>query len=56
MPIKDVLLPLVGEPSAPGLDAIVMDAYHHARLNEVIGGGLTTIVIGPPPRWATMSH
>lgn len=125
MPIKDVFLPLVGEPSAPALaaaipilqaatsvrvvtasdeptpavtqsgsdlvghlrehgvfasfetvaingssigkvlaswaqaravDAIIMGAYHHSRLNEIVWGGVTKTVIGEPPCWVMMSY
>jgi nucleotide-binding universal stress UspA family protein len=38
------------------IDAIVMGAYHHSRLNEVIWGGVTKTVIGQPPCWTIMSH
>lgn len=38
------------------IDAIVMGAYHHSRLNEVIWGGVTKTVIGQPPCWIMMSH
>ena len=39
-----------------GIDAIVMGAYHHSRLNEVVWGGVTKTVIGQPPCWVMMSH
>jgi nucleotide-binding universal stress UspA family protein len=39
-----------------GIDAIVMGAYHHSRLNEVVWGGVTKSVIGQPPCWVMMSH
>lgn len=29
--------------------AIVMGAYHHSRLNEILWGGVTKTVIGQPP-------
>lgn len=32
-----------------GIDAIVMDAYYHSRLNEIVWGGVTKTVIGQPP-------
>ncbi|UPK38511.1 universal stress protein [Bradyrhizobium sp. 186] len=38
------------------IDAIVMGAYHHSRLNEVVWGGVTKTVIGQPPCWVMMSH
>jgi len=39
-----------------GMDAIVMGAYHHSRLNEVVWGGVTKTVIGEPPCWVMISH
>ena len=41
---------------AHDIDAIVMGAYHHSRLNEVVWGGVTKTVIGEPPCWVMMSH
>lgn len=38
------------------IDAIVMGAYHHSRLNEMVWGGVTKTVIGQPPCWVMMSH
>ena len=38
------------------VDAIVMGAYHHSRLNETVWGGVTKTVIGQPPCWVMMSH
>lgn len=38
------------------IDAIVMGAYHHSRLNETVWGGVTKTVIGEPPCWVMMSH
>ncbi|MCP3464945.1 universal stress protein [Bradyrhizobium sp. CCGUVB23] len=38
------------------IDAIVMGAYHHSRLNEIVWGGVTKTVIGEPPCWVMMSH
>src|SRR5579864_8120441 len=32
-------------------DLLVMGAYHHSRLNEIIWGGATKTVIGRPPCW-----
>lgn len=39
-----------------GMDAIVMGAYHHSRLNEIVWGGVTKTVIGQPPCWVMISH
>lgn len=41
---------------AHSIDAIVMGAYHHSRLNETVWGGVTKTVIGQPPCWVMMSH
>ncbi|MCK1475490.1 universal stress protein [Bradyrhizobium sp. 197] len=38
------------------IDAIVMGAYHHSRLNEIVWGGVTKTVIGEPPCWVMISH
>jgi nucleotide-binding universal stress UspA family protein len=38
------------------IDAIVMGAYHHSRLNETVWGGVTKTVIGQPPCWVMMSR
>lgn len=38
------------------MDAIVMGAYHHSRLNEIVWGGVTKTVIGQPPCWIMISH
>jgi len=38
------------------VDAIVMGAYHHSRLNETAWGGVTKTVIGQPPCWVMMSY
>lgn len=38
------------------IDAIVMGAYYHSRLNEIAWGGVTKTVIGQPPCWVMMSH
>jgi nucleotide-binding universal stress UspA family protein len=38
------------------VDAIVMGAYHHSRLNETVWGGVTKTVIGQPPCWVMISH
>nr|WP_247525742.1 universal stress protein [Bradyrhizobium sp. 199] len=39
-----------------GMDVIVMGAYHHSRLNEIVWGGVTKTVIGQPPCWVMISH
>ncbi|TQF30337.1 universal stress protein [Bradyrhizobium sp. UNPA324] len=39
-----------------GMDAMVMGAYHHSRLNEIVWGGVTKTVIGQPPCWVMISH
>jgi nucleotide-binding universal stress UspA family protein len=41
---------------AHAIDAIVMGAYNHSRLNETLWGGVTKTVIGQPPCWVMMSH
>jgi nucleotide-binding universal stress UspA family protein len=41
---------------AHAIDAIVMGAYHHSRLNEIVWGGVTKSVMGEPPCWVMMSH
>ncbi|WFU43513.1 universal stress protein [Bradyrhizobium sp. CB82] len=41
---------------AHAIDAIVMGAYQHSRLNEIVWGGVTKTVIGDPPCWVIMSH
>ncbi|MBR0964737.1 universal stress protein [Bradyrhizobium diazoefficiens] len=38
------------------IDALVMGAYHHSRLNEIVWGGVTKTVIGQPPCWVMISH
>ncbi|MGY4513474.1 universal stress protein [Bradyrhizobium sp. USDA 3650] len=38
------------------IDAIVMGAYHHSRLNEIVWGGVTKTVIGEPPCWVMLSY
>ena len=38
------------------VDLLVMGAYRHSRLNEVMWGGATKTVIGRPPCWVMMSH
>jgi nucleotide-binding universal stress UspA family protein len=37
-------------------DLLVMGAYGHSRMNEIIWGGATKTVIGRPPCWVIMSH
>ena len=41
---------------ANAIDLLVMGAYRHSRLNEVVWGGATKTVIGRPPCWVMMSH
>ncbi|UWU90696.1 universal stress protein [Bradyrhizobium sp. CB1015] len=38
------------------IHAIVMGAYHHSRLNEIVWGGVTKTVIGQPPCWVMISR
>jgi nucleotide-binding universal stress UspA family protein len=38
------------------IDLLVMGAYRHSRLNEVMWGGATKTVIAQPPCWVMMSH
>jgi len=35
---------------------LVMGAYRHTRLNEIVWGGATKTVIGQPPCWVMMSR
>ncbi|MFK4500959.1 nucleotide-binding universal stress UspA family protein [Bradyrhizobium japonicum] len=42
--------------NSQAMDAIVMGAYHHSRLNEIVWGGVTKTVIGQPPCWVMISH
>ena len=37
-------------------DLLVMGAYRHSRLNEIVWGGATKTVIARPPCWVLMSH
>jgi nucleotide-binding universal stress UspA family protein len=37
-------------------DLLVMGAYGHSRLNEIIWGGATKTVMGRPPCWVMMSR
>jgi nucleotide-binding universal stress UspA family protein len=41
---------------AKAIDLLVMGAYRHSRLNEVVWGGATKTVIGRPPCWVMMSR
>jgi nucleotide-binding universal stress UspA family protein len=38
------------------IDLLVMGAYRHSRLNQVVWGGATKTIIGRPPCWVLMSH
>jgi nucleotide-binding universal stress UspA family protein len=38
------------------IDLLIMGAYRHSRLNEMVWGGATKTVIGRPPCWVIMSH
>lgn len=38
------------------IDLLVMGAYRHSRLNQVVWGGATKTVIGQPPCWVMMSR
>jgi len=37
-------------------DLLVMGAFHHSRLNQIVWGGATKTVIGQPPCWVMMSR
>jgi nucleotide-binding universal stress UspA family protein len=41
---------------ANGIDLLIMGAYRHSRLNEMVWGGATKTVIARPPCWVLMSH
>jgi nucleotide-binding universal stress UspA family protein len=41
---------------ANAIDLLVMGAYHHSRLNEIVWGGATKTVIARPPCWVMMSR
>lgn len=41
---------------ANAIDLLVMGAYQHSRLNEIVWGGATKTVIGRPPCWVMMSR
>jgi nucleotide-binding universal stress UspA family protein len=38
------------------IDLLVMGAYRHSRLNQLVWGGATKTVIGQPPCWVMMSR
>jgi nucleotide-binding universal stress UspA family protein len=38
------------------INLLVMGAYRHSRLNEIVWGGATKTVIGRPPCWVMMSR
>jgi nucleotide-binding universal stress UspA family protein len=38
------------------IKSLVMGAYRHSRLNEIVWGGATKTVIGRPPCWVMMSR
>ena len=42
--------------NANAIDLLVMGAYRHSRLNEIVWGGATKTVIGRPPCWVMMSR
>ena len=41
---------------ANAIDLLIMGAYRHSRLNEIVSGGATKTVIGRPPCWVMMSR
>jgi nucleotide-binding universal stress UspA family protein len=41
---------------ANAIDLLVMGAYRHSRLNEIVWGGATKTIIGRPPCWVMMSR
>jgi nucleotide-binding universal stress UspA family protein len=41
---------------ANAIDLLIMGAYRHSRLNEIVWGGATKTVIGRPPCWVMMSR
>lgn len=41
---------------AKAVDLLVMGAYRHSRLNEIVWGGATKTIIGRPPCWVMMSR
>ena len=42
--------------TADAIDLLIMGAYRHSRLNEIVWGGATKTVIGRPPCWVIMSR
>ena len=38
------------------VDLLIMGAYRHSRLNEIVWGGMTKTIIARPPSWVMMSH
>jgi nucleotide-binding universal stress UspA family protein len=38
------------------VDLLIMGAYRHSRLNEIVWGGMTKTIIGRPPCWVMMSR
>jgi nucleotide-binding universal stress UspA family protein len=47
---------LEADVNANAIDLLVMGAYHHSRLNEIVWGGATKTIIGRPPCWVMMSR
>jgi nucleotide-binding universal stress UspA family protein len=45
-----------GYVEANASDLLVMGAYRHSRLNEIVWGGATKTIIGRPPCWVMMSR
>jgi nucleotide-binding universal stress UspA family protein len=41
---------------ANAVDLLIMGAYRHSRLNEIVWGGATKTIIGRPPCWVMMSR
>jgi len=41
---------------ANAIDLLIMGAYRHSRLSEMVWGGATKTVIARPPCWVLMSH
>jgi len=41
---------------ANAVDLLVLGAYRHSRLNEIVWGGATKTVIARPPRRVMISH
>ena len=42
--------------NANAIDLLVMGAYRHSRICEIMWGGATKTVIGRPPCWVMMSR